>query len=162
MLQFCLLMLILLCFGEESNYRVQIGKSMIPSRMAISPLGSLNKKSMSQACSNTTGFCSPWVYRGDNGECKCGATPRSQNLKCDNLSIVSSNCLTYNDKENLFEAGKCLYTGVKEWQHILTHPKSITELNELMCGKPYNRRGIVILVVLPLCWSGVVQGAGLR
>ena len=77
--------------------------------MTISPLESLDENNETQACSNTTGFYSPWVYCGDNGECKCGATPDVRNLKCDNLSIISSNCLTYNDKENLFEAGRCLY-----------------------------------------------------
>ena len=115
----------------------KMGKNKIPSRVSISPFG-LDKNNTSQACSNTTGFCSPWVYCGDNGECKCGATPKSQNFKCDNLSILSTNCLTYNDTENQFETGRCLYMEVKV---RLTLPRSISKLNEFVCGKHFNRRG---------------------
>ena len=91
-------------------------------------------------CSNKSAFCSPWVYC-DDGECKCGGFPGNiASLQCQvgkNLSILSSKCVTYN---RTIEFGSCIYNmGVKDLYATL--PKNLSQLNEKMCGKLFNRTG---------------------
>ena len=91
-------------------------------------------------CSNESDFCSPWVYC-DDGECKCGGFPgHIASLQCQvgkNLSILSSKCVTYN---RTIEFGSCIYNmGNKDLSATL--PKNLSQLNEKMCGKLFNRTG---------------------
>ena len=91
-------------------------------------------------CFNKAAFCSPWVYC-DDGECKCGGF--SEGLQCKvgkNLSILSSKCATYNKENRTIEFGSCIYnTFIKNLYATL--PKTLSELNETMCGKLFNRTG---------------------
>lgn len=93
----------------------------------------------SDSCSD---FCSPWVYC-DRGECKCGEIPYGI-LQCDvraNVSLLNNNCLTYNKKEHLTELGKCLYTSSLASSTETLLPKSLPELDYVMCGQLFNRTG---------------------
>ena len=94
-------------------------------------------------CFNESAFCSPWVYC-DDGECKCGGFPdNTASLQCQvdkNLSILSTKCVTYNKENRTIEFGSCIYNmGVKDVYATL--PKTLSELNETMCGKLFNRTG---------------------
>lgn len=95
-------------------------------------------------CSIESDFCSPWVYCGD-GECKCGEIPDpGQMLRCHvgkNLSVLASNCATYDEKNGVVETGKCLYNMVSIYDVYTTLPTSISNLDGFMCGKLFNRTG---------------------
>ena len=98
-----------------------------------------NIKKDPKKCSNESAFCSPWVYC-DDGECKCGEMPGTdKTLKCQvgkNLSIAIHYCATYNMENRVIECGKCIYN-----VYPSTLPSSLSELNETMCGKLFNRTG---------------------
>ena len=95
-------------------------------------------------------FCSPWVYC-NNGECKCGEIPNDI-IHCSvqparNLSVLDCNCVTYNEKESLFEAGSCIYTDTNftKLQEVAlpihTLPMNIPDLNYFLCAQVFNRTG---------------------
>ena len=93
-------------------------------------------------CSNGSAFCSPWVYC-DDGECKCGILPHVANLQCQvgkNLTVLSTKCATYNMENRMIEFGSCIYDMVVKDLYA-TLPKTLSELNEKMCGKLFNRTG---------------------
>ena len=109
-----------------------------------------DSKLCSQLDSNLN-FCSPWVYC-DNGECKCGEIPYDI-IQCSvhtprTLSVLNSNCVTYNEKEELFEAGSCMYTDIVDLTNVeevdlplYTLPRNIAALNDFLCGQHFNRTG---------------------
>ena len=87
-------------------------------------------------------FCSPWVHC-DDGECMCGERPPDNTLECQvdkNLSITTHNCATYNMEDGVIEIGKCIYN-MNPRDPRATLPKTLSELNETMCGKLFNRTG---------------------
>lgn len=89
-------------------------------------------------------FCSPWVYC-DSGECRCGEIP-DEVLQCDlqsNMTLLHTDCLTYNEEKHLSEVGKCVYTSSynRNSSGLTTLPRSLSELDDFMCGKLFNRTG---------------------
>ena len=98
--------------------------------------------SKSYACSLNFDFCSPWVYC-DDGECQCGEAP-NQILQCNietNLSLLDNNCLTYNKDKHVTEVGWCIFTNIKTNSSYTVLPRSLSELDDFMCGKLFNRTG---------------------
>ena len=84
-----------------------------------------------------------WVYC-DYGVCKCGEILGTDKIvECrvgKNLSVATHNCVTYNKESQVVEIGKCIYNTVaNSTQTIL--PIAISELDEFVCGKLYNRTG---------------------
>ena len=77
-------------------------------------------------------------------ECKCGEMLGTDKpLKCQvgkNLSIATHYCATYNMENRVIECGKCIYN-VNPKGPCITLPSSLSELNETMCGKLFNRTG---------------------
>ena len=102
---------------------------------------------LSSCSGNGTDFCSVWGYC-DGGSCKCGMAP-PQILQCNvlsNSSLSAYNCITFNEKEGLFEGGVCIYATTTETYLELTMPsitlpRETVELNDFMCGKMLNRSG---------------------
>ena len=93
-------------------------------------------------CSLSSDFCSPWVYC-DDGECQCGEAP-NQILQCNietNLSLLDDNCLTYNKDKYVTEVGWCIFTSFKTNSSYTVLPRSLSELDDFMCGKLFNRTG---------------------
>ena len=96
----------------------------------------------SKSCSLNLDFCSPWVYC-DNGECQCGEAP-NQILQCNietNVSVLDGNCLTYNKEKHVTEVGRCIFTNIKTNSSYTLLPRSLSELDDFMCGKLFNRTG---------------------
>ena len=97
----------------------------------------------SETCFVNLDFCSPWVYY-DDGECQCGEAP-NQILQCNietNLSLLNDNCLTYNNKnKHVTEVGRCIFTNIKSNSPYTVLPRSLSELDDFMCGKLFNRTG---------------------
>ena len=109
-------------------------------------------------CSAEPAFCSPWVYC-DDGECKCGESPPDKTLECQvdkNLSITTHICATYNMEDGVIEIGKCIYN-MNPRDPRATLPSSLSELNETMCGKLFNRTG----TLCGKCKDGHYPHAGL-
>ena len=87
-------------------------------------------------------FSSPWVYC-DNGECQCGEAP-NQILQCNietNVSLLDNNCLTYNKDKHVTEVGRCIFTSINRNSSYTVLPRSLSELDDFMCGKLFNRTG---------------------
>lgn len=105
---------------------------------------SWNLDSEQRNCSDDKpNFCSPWVYC-ENGQCKCGEAPPHQILECtvgNNLTLLESNCVTYDEEEDVFEAGPTMYTITSAETLVHEIPRNISELNNLACGRRFNRRG---------------------
>lgn len=90
--------------------------------------------------------CLPWHYSEIN-QCKCGKIP-NRILQCSNdqLSVLDCFCITYNQEEDLTEAGSCFYNcnqvQYSDLSDMVYHtlPTNISELNRAMCSK-FNREG---------------------
>ena len=98
--------------------------------------------SLAGDCKSFLDFCSPWVYC-DDGECQCGEAPH-QILQCNietNVSILDNNCLTYNKDKHVTEVGRCIFTSFKTNSPYTVIPRSLSELDDFMCGKLFNRTG---------------------
>ena len=96
----------------------------------------------SKSCSLRMDFCSPWVYC-DDGECQCGEVP-NQILQCNletNVSLLKQNCLTYNKDKHVTEVGSCIFTHIKTDSPYTVLPRSLSELDDFLCGKLFNRTG---------------------
>ena len=96
----------------------------------------------SESCSLNLDFCSPWVYC-DDGECQCGESP-NKILQCNvetNVSLLDDNCLTYNKNKHVTEVGRCIFTNIKSNSPYTVLPRSLSELDDFMCGKLFNRTG---------------------
>ena len=90
-------------------------------------------------------FCSPWHYCHE-GECKLGELPPYDILRYDgkHISVLDNTCVTYNYKENIMEAGHCIYNfihGQKSHKAYYQLQRDIFELNQVMCGEHFNRTG---------------------
>ena len=104
--------------------------------------------SLAGDCESFLDFCSPWVYC-DNGECQCGKAP-NQILQCNietNVSILDNNCLTYNKDKHVTEVGRCIFTSFKTNSPYTVIPRSLSELDDFMCGKLNCSTGLVHCVV---------------
>ena len=96
----------------------------------------------SESCSLNSDFCSPWVYC-DDGECQCGEAP-NQILQCNvetNVSLLDNNCLTYNKDKHVTEVGRYFFTSINGNSPYTVLPRSLSELDDFMCGKLFNRTG---------------------
>ena len=96
----------------------------------------------SKSCSLHLDFCSPWVYC-DDGECQCGEVP-NQILQCNletNVSLLKQNCLTYNKDKHVTEVGSCIFTHIKTGGPYTVLPRTLSELDDFLCGKLFNRTG---------------------
>ena len=96
----------------------------------------------SKSCPLNSDFCSPWVYC-NNGKCQCGEVP-NHILQCHlqaNLSLLDSNCLTYNEDKHLAEVGRCIFTSINTISPYTILPRSLSELDTFMCGEEFNRTG---------------------
>ena len=96
----------------------------------------------SKSCSLQLDFCSPWVYCND-GECQCGEVP-NQILQCNletNVSLLREKCLTYNKDKRVTEVGSCIFTYINTNSSYTVLPRSLSELDDFLCGKPFNRTG---------------------
>ena len=114
--------------NDEPNYR--------------SPI--LNTESSS--CTNNSVLCSTWSYCR-NGTCECLNIP-NYILTCDSLgqigSIMTCNCITYNEDIRALEIGRCMYNcyeqqNINYFQYLLL-PSNMSEWNEILCGR-FNRKG---------------------
>ena len=94
------------------------------------------------SCNTTWSFC-------DNGTCICAAVPMEV-LRCDtrkNSSILSCNCITFDEARGVTEIGSCIYNCGSRCKHcnVFTRytaiPLEAAELNERMCGVRFNRNG---------------------
>ena len=94
------------------------------------------------SCNTTWSFC-------DNGSCTCAAVPMEV-LRCDtrkNSSILSCNCITFDETGSVTEIGNCIYNCGSRYEkgHVFTGytpiPLETAELNERMCGMRFNRNG---------------------
>ena len=96
----------------------------------------------SESCSLNSDFCSPWVYC-DDGECQCGEAP-NQILQCiieTNVSLLNNNCFTYNKDKHVTEVGRCIFTSINGNSPYTVLSRSLSELDDFMCGKLFNRTG---------------------
>ena len=96
-------------------------------------------------CSNDeeSGFCSPWHYC-KNGHCTFGEIPHeiitSDGKK---IEIIDNNCVTYDKRKGLMEAGFCIYTFAHtDEKHAIYYQlnHNLSGLNVDMCGM-FNRSG---------------------
>lgn len=87
---------------------------------------------------------SPWLFC-DQNVCKCGKGTVDDIVLChaqNNVSVLASFCITYNETEGLTEIGKCTLYPYEFQQHVyLQIPRNATELNNFMCGDQFNRAG---------------------
>ena len=113
--------------NDEPNYRSAI----------------LNTESSS--CTNNSLLCSTWSYCR-NGTCECLNIP-NYILNCDSLgqirSILTCNCITYNEITSTLEIGSCIYNcnpkkkTISSYFYLLSNA---SDWNEIICGR-FNRKG---------------------
>ena len=88
--------------------------------------------------------CPLWHYF-EKSRCKCGNSINGF-INCSrnsNTSVLSCNCVTYNEDKGEAEVGKCIYNcDYSDYNSALylTVPSNVTEVEEFMCGR-YNRNG---------------------
>lgn len=89
----------------------------------------------------------PWTYC--KGTCMCGNVVYKI-IHCnvrDNSTILTCNCITYNEREGLTEIGSCIYNsgplhkGNVAFTGYTAIPLQVRDLNEVMCGRRFNRNG---------------------
>ena len=57
------------------------------------------------------------------------------------MSVLNDNCLTYNKDKHVTEVGRCIFTNIKTNSSYVVLPRSMSELDDFMCGKLFNRTG---------------------
>ena len=93
-------------------------------------------------------WCPPWHYCGENGQCKCGITPYSRLICVANeaVSVLNSYCVTFDKNMSRSEVGLCMYN-YRHVGHFKVDkvynpvPLNLSEIEEIICGKSFNRQG---------------------
>ena len=99
----------------------------------------------SSSCTNNSLLCSTWSYCR-NGTCEC-LNILNYILNCDSLgqirSILTCNCITYNEITSTLEIGSCIYNcnpkkkTIPPYFYLLSNA---SDWNEIVCGR-FNRKG---------------------
>ena len=100
-----------------------------------------------EKCISTFGCNIAWHYC-DNGTCACGPSPPHDVLQCDgskSLNVSSRQCVTFDQTSNSTYFGHCPFA----LGHT-TFPYIPHELEDVMCGKHFNRTGSAKMATIPL------------
>ena len=93
---------------------------------------------------STSNICrQPWQYCAE-GMCTCGPQTFPVGLQCkvgENLTLLS-NCITINQSSYSTYVGNCVYQNIFNWQSQQL-PNTPHVLDELLCGRYFNRTGIL-------------------
>ena len=111
-----------------------------PTASRWNELATIQKYSSVSAQSNN-GSCPPW-FEPFNGTCKCGDSIDGV-VRCNESlpesAVLDCHCMTYSETTGTV-VGACLYSCVKGDNHYHKMPKTVEELNDVMCGH-FNRTG---------------------
>ena len=128
-----------------NNSDISISRKAKAADEGINDLTCKSNSSMFVAFSEEVKFCLPWHYC-EEGQCQCGMIPHGI-LKCDlkHIATLDRHCITYNEEEELFEAGSCIFNINQkgDYNNLVYRSIStnISEINRLMCTDVYNRNG---------------------
>ena len=111
-----------------------------PTASRWNELATIQKYSSVSAQSNDVS-CPPW-FEPFNGTCKCGDSV-DRVVRCNESlpesAVLDCYCMTYSEAMGTV-VGACLYSCVKGDNHYHKMPKTMEELNYVMCGH-FNRTG---------------------
>ncbi len=90
--------------------------------------------------------CSPWA-ECNNTKCVCkNVLQKLQTVHCEEnlqLSVIRCHCVTYDNMTNVLVEGYCIENCENDYKtsEYLPLPKDVSQLNQFMCEKKWNRTG---------------------